>query len=244
MKRLLPIFALAAVMSACVKQPQEPDVVRFSVLGDSYSAYLGTVDPKTNDVYQLYDSIGVTGAEQMWWHKVATEKGWVVDRNNSYSGALVCNYNYVNYYGPHSFLRRMDDLGNPNVIFIFGATNDACAHNGDNVPVVSLGDYIYADWTEEQLCTFRPALAYLFDNLKRMYPSAQLYFMLDMNLGSGGISNDRKTAFIESIHHITNYYNVSCIDLYDIHKSHWHPDAEGQRSIAEQVLDYLDIELL
>ena len=240
MKRLLPIFALAVMMSACVK-PNEPSETRFSVLGDSYSSFRGAVDPETNDVYP-YDSIGVTSVEQMWWYKVSTERGWVLDRNNSFSGALICNLNYVNYYGPHSFLRRMDGLGNPDVIFIFGATNDACAHNGDNVPLVPLGDYVYSNWTEEQLCAFRPALAYLFDNLQRMYPKAQLYFMLDMNLGSGGISNERKAAFIESIHHITNYYTVNCIDLHDIHKKHWHPDIQGQEDIARQVMEALEVD--
>ena len=240
MKRLLPIFALAAVMSACVKQPQEPDVVRFSVLGDCYSSYEGFVDPETNDVYP-YETIGVTGVEQMWWHIMATEKGWLVERNNSFSGALVCNYNYVNYYGPYSYLHRMNNLGHPDVIFIFGATNDACAHDADG-PVVPLGDFVYSDWSEEELNTFRPALAYLFENLKRLYPNAKLYFMLDMNLGSGGISAERRDMFIESIHDITSHYGVDCIDLYDIHKTMWHPNAKGQRSIAEQVLEFLEIE--
>ena len=153
----------------------------------------------------------------------------------------MCNYDYVNYYGQYSFIRRMDDLGHPDVIFIFGATNDACAHNDDG-PVVSLGDYIYSDWTEEQLCDFRPALAYLFDHLKTRYPKAKLYFLLDMNLGTGGVTEIRRAEFLSSIHRIANHYDVDCIDLTGIHKSQWHPNAEGQKDIAEHVLDYIIIE--
>ena len=236
-KILLPLFALAIIMSACVKTP-EP--IRFSILGDSYSSYEGYVHPDSNDVYP-YENIGLTGVEQMWWAQVADSTDWILERNNSFSGALMCNYDYVNYYGQYSFIRRMDDLGHPNVIFIFGATNDACAHNDDG-PVVSLGDYIYSDWTEEQLCDFRPALAYLFDHLKTRYPNAKLYFLLDMNLGTSGVTESRRAEFLSSIHRITQHYDVDCIDITGIHKSQWHPNAEGHKDIAEQVLDYITIE--
>lgn len=240
MKKIVPVLALAMMMSACVK-PNDTKEVRFSILGDSYSSYEGWVDPETNAVYP-YEYIGITGAEQMWWHKVATETGWIMEKNNSFSGALVCNYDHVNYYGPYSFLRRMYNLGNPDVIFIFGATNDVCVRNDDNEPAVPLGDYVYANWTEEQLCSFRPALAYLFDYLKQNQPQATLYFLLDMDLGSGGIVDDRRDAFIESIHHITSHYNVNCIDLYGIQKSYWHPNADGQATIARQVIEAVKID--
>lgn len=235
-KIVFPLVAMAIIMSACVKpnETDEPITTRFSVLGDSFSAFEGYVDPNTNAVYH-YEEIGVTGPEQMWWHILSTKKEWQLERNNSYSGALICNFNYVNYYGPYSFIRRMDGLGDPNVIFIFGATNDAC--DG-----VLLGDYVYEGWNEEQLCTFRPALSYLFENLKQLYPNAQLYFLVDMNLGSGGIDVERRDAFIESIHRISNHYGVNCIDLYDIHKNKWHPDTKGQKDIANQILEYLETE--
>ena len=240
MKRLFPILALTAVLTACVK-PEEPKKISFSILGDSYSTYVGYVDPETNDVYP-YDTLSLCGVEQMWWHILASQKEWLMEKNNSFSGALVCNEDYVNNYGTYSFIRRMDNLGHPDVIFVFGATNDACAHNGDHVPIVPLGDYVFSDWTEVQLCTFRPALAHLFDYLKRNQPQATLYFLLDMDLGSGGIEDDRRDAFIESIHRITSHYNVNCIDLYGIHKSHWHPNARGHEDIARQVIEALEID--
>ena len=236
-KIVFPLVVIAIIMSACVKTP---DPIRFSILGDSYSAFEGYVQPDSNDVYP-YESIGVTGPEQMWWAQVADSTGWILERNNSFSGALVCNYDYVSYYGQYSFIRRMDNLGHPDVIFIFGATNDACAHDEEG-PIVPLGDYVYSDWTEEQLCTFRPALAYIYQYLRNTHPHAKLYFLLDMKLGSGSISNDRKDAFIKSIHQISTHYGVECIDLQSIHKMNWHPDVEGHKGIAEQILDYIAVE--
>jgi len=48
--------------------------------------------------------------------------------------------------------------------------------------------------------------------------------------------------FIISTHRIADHYNVNCIDLLDIHKNLWHPDVEGQKNIADQVLEYLETE--
>lgn len=243
MKRLVLIFALGLtfLMSACVK-PTEPTGLRFSVLGDSFSSLEGYVDPDTNDPFVNYPDIGVTQPEQMWWHQVATGMGWTMDKNNSFSGSLVCNFKEFDsgdYYGPNSFIRRMDNLGNPDVILVFGATNDIYKR-------APLDDYIYSDWTEEQLCTFRPALAYLFENLQRLYPKAEVYFMLDLGLCINDTSIDEGTrqAYIASIHRIASHYNVGCIDLFDIHKSWWHPNAQGQKDIADQVLEYFDADIL
>ena len=224
------LVSLVILLSSCGKDPQPDPIKSFSVLGDSYSAYEGYVDPETNDAWTYYENIGVTEVEQMWWHQVMVEMGWTLERNNSFSGSLICNLNHDNYYGPHSYLRRMDDLGHPDAIFVFGGTNDIV----DKAP---LGDYVYADWTEEQLCMFRPGLASLLDGLKRLYPQAVFYLMIDMNLGSGGVEEPDREAFIESMHLIANHYQVKCIDLYSIHKDWWHPDAQGQADIARQVLE-------
>jgi len=236
MKKLFPILAmsLTLLISACTK-PDEPTQKRFSILGDSYSTFTGYVTPETNDIWP-YEEIGLNQPSQMWWWQVADSTSWVLEQNNSFSGSLICNMNASNYYGPHSFIRRMNDLGNPDVIFILGATNDVW----NNAP---FGDYVYADWTEEQLCSYRPALAYLLDNMLRLYPNATIYFLLETNPCPGGITEETRLNLIESTHNITNHYNVPCIDLNDIHKTQWHPDEIGQRSMAQQVLDYLMTEV-
>ena len=231
MKKLTLLLVVAVLMSACTKT-KEP--TRFSILGDSYSAIDGYVDPETNDPWPHYSEIGVTGVEQMWWKQVADSTQWVLDKNNSFSGALICNYADFeggDYYAPNSFIRRMNNLGNPDVIFILGATNDVW----QDAP---FGDYVYSNWTEEQLCSYRPALAYLLDNVKRRHPKAKIYFLLETSPCPGGITEETRLNLVESTHVITNHYDIECIDL-DIHKVWWHPDAEGQQDIARQVLEVL-----
>ena len=131
----------------------------------------------------------------------------------------------------------MNNLGNPDVIFIQGGTNDVW--NG-----APFGDYVYSDWTEEQLCFFRPALAYMFNYLKQQYPHAKLYFLLETDPCPDAIDAETRLNLIESVHRITHYYNVDCIDLYDVHKDWWHPDVQGQKDIADQVLEYLAPDIL
>ena len=224
-------------MASCVK-PEEPTQTYFSILGDSYSTFEGYVDPESNEVWQHYSTIGVTTVEQMWWYKVSDSLEWLLEKNNSFSGTLICNYQDFEgggYYGPNSFIRRMDNLGNPTVIFILGGTNDVW----QDAP---FGDYVYSDWTEEQLCSFRPALAYLLDNVKRHHPQARLYFLLETDPFPGFIDEERWLKFIESTHVITNHYGVDCIDL-SVHKDWGHPDAEGQEDIARQVLEVLTVDI-
>ena len=231
MKKILLFLILAIVVSACAKTPK---TVQFSILGDSYSSLAGYVYPDTNDVYE-YPDIGVTGAEQMWWSQVAGSTGWLLDRNNSFSGAMISNYDAMEYYEPASFIKRMNNLGHPDVIFILGGVNDLWYG-------APFGEYVYADWTEGQLRSYRPALAYLLDNLKRLYPRSELYFLLETDPCPGGIDEETRLNFIISTHRIADHYNVNCIDLLDIHKNLWHPDVEGQKNIADQVLEYLETE--
>ncbi|MCR4681241.1 MAG: SGNH/GDSL hydrolase family protein [Bacteroidales bacterium] len=236
-KATLVLLALTLLMSACKKHTDLKEI-HFSILGDSFSAFKGYVDPDSNDAWYCpppNNNINVTQVEQMWWHKVATEMGWILDKNNSFSGSLICNfwgYNAGPYYSPHSFIRRMDNLGDPDVIFIFGGTNDVW--NG-----AYYGDFVYSDWTERQLEEYRPALAYLFENLKQLYPKAIVYLMIDTSLTDYDHTGQ---IFVESAHTIARHYGIDCIDLHDIHKKWAHPDAEGQNDIAEQVIDYLENE--
>ena len=238
-KKLLLILVSAVLLTACVKpeDPIEPTVTKFSVLGDSYSALEGYLDPDTNDPWPYYAEIGITDVEQMWWSRVASAMEWAVDRNNSFSGSLICNYGEFDggeHYLENSFIHSMDGLGHPDVIFILGGANDVW-HD------VPFGDYVYADWTEEQLCSFRPALAFLLDHVKQQYPNAKLYFLLEPDPFSGTISEEVLLNYIESVHHITNHYGVDCLDL-EIHKDWYHPDVRGQKDIARQVLERLEMD--
>lgn len=90
-----------------------------------------------------------------WWHQFIKENNYRLCVNNSFSGATICHTGYRSEdYSDRSFITRMKALGCPDIIFIFGATNDYWAKS-------PLGEYQYADWSKKDLYSFRPAMAYM-----------------------------------------------------------------------------------
>ena len=108
-----------------------------SILGDSYSTFQGYVQPEANAIW-YFDPVNtsitdVASVRQTWWHKFIKNNGYRLCMNNSYSGSTICNSGYKRDkpdfadYSDRSFVTRMNNLGCPDIIFIFGATNDAWA---------------------------------------------------------------------------------------------------------------------
>ena len=148
-----------------------------SILGDSYSTYEDFMTPATNELWYYAKNVAqktdVKNVRQTWWHQVISENGWRLCINNSYSGATISYSGYDgNDYSARSFNTRMDNLGQPDVIFIFGATNDSWA----GAPI---GDYKYENITKADLYQFRPALAHMLQwmtdrYIKTRYPAILL----------------------------------------------------------------------
>lgn len=214
------LFALFTMltMGACAQKPS------ISVLGDSYSTFEGYVTPSTNEMW-YYEENGnntdVDDVAQTWWWQVAKQGGYRLCVNNSYSGSTIGYLGYNgNDYSERSFLSRMDNLGNPDIILIFGATNDSWA--GEPV-----GEYKYEGWRKSDFYTFRPAMAYMLHHITHRYPNVQVYFILNSEL---------RDDITESCKTICQHYKVPCITLHDIHKISGHPSKKGMEAIARQVL--------
>ena len=140
--------------------------------------------------------------------------------NDSYSGSTICNTGYNKEdYTDRSFITRMKRLGCPDVIFIFGATNDSWA----NSPI---GDFKYSDWTKEDLYNFRPALSYLLSNMIDYYPNIKIYYILNDGL---------KEEINNSIKDICKHYEIPLIELNNIDKKNGHPSVVGMQQISEQL---------
>ena len=146
---------------------------KLSILGDSYSTYYGYVTPDTNlcwyGVPEEKRENDVKRVEDTWWYLLINEHGYQMERNNSYSGSTVCHTGYEKAdYSDRSFVTRMDNLGNPDVLLVFGGTNDSWAK-------APIGSYQYADWTKADLYSFRPAFCRLMDYLTKRYPDTRIY---------------------------------------------------------------------
>ena len=160
--------------------------------------------------------------EQTWWSLYIKAKGYQLEKNDSWGGTTICGTGYGRMDSSrNNFISRVDSLGNPDIIFVFGGTNDAWA----NSPV---GEYQYADWTKDDCKNFRPALACLFDMLKKRYPQATIYSLLNSEL---------REPINESMREVCKHYNVQLIELHDIEKQNGHPSINGMKSICAQLLE-------
>lgn len=204
-----------------------------SILGDSYSTFQGYLQPDSNAVW-YWDSpdaqnTDVHSVRETWWHQFIKKNGYRLCMNNSFSGSTICNSGYKRGnpdfadYTDRSFVTRMTHLGCPDMIFIFGGTNDAWAGS-------PIGEYKYDGWTKEDLFFFRPALAKMLSFMIDRYLNVEIYFIL----------NDGLQAEInESVKTICAHYQIPCVELNGIDKINGHPSVKGMNQICEQVEAFL-----
>ena len=221
MKRLLTAVILFALLTLTV---QAQGLQRISILGDSYSTFKGYV-PDSNAVwYNLPRDTKRTDVEsvrQTWWWQVVNDGGYLLEKNDSYSGATVCYTGYRGEdYSDRSFITRLPRLGSPDILLILGNTNDSWCG-------AKVGEYKYADIKRDDLFFYRPALAKLLSEAQERYPNVRIYFIQNTEL-----RND----IVESTKVICNHYGIPIIQLNDIAKQAGHPNIKGMKAIARQVL--------
>ena len=219
----LLFFLIVLINGNCFAQ----SLKSVSILGDSYSTFDGYIEPDTNKTWYFNTALqntDVVDVKQTWWHKFVKENNYKLEINNSYSGSTICNTGYRKEdFTFCSFITRMKNLGSPDIILIFGATNDAWA----GAPI---GNYQYANWKTEELYSFRPAMAYMLDYITNRYPNVEVYFILNTEL---------KEEVNESVKIICKHYDVDCIELKDIDKKSGHPSIKGMEQINKQVATYI-----
>ena len=202
---------------------------KVAILGDSYSTFAGYLSPATNFPWYSADlnsdiakNNDVHSVEQTWWHQFVTKMGYELVCNNSFSGSTICHTGYNKEdYTDRSFITRLHHLGNPDIILIFGGTNDSWA----GVPV---GEYQYEGWTNADLYNFRPAFAYMLHNLRQLYPQAKIYNITNSELSE---------AVTVSADEICRHYNVPNLLLKDVEKQWGHPSVKGMEAICNQLID-------
>ena len=156
---------------------------KVSILGDSYSTFQGVI-PAHYAPFYPNDRNDCTKVEQTWWDLYIKAKGYVLEKNDSWGGTTICGTGYGRMDASrNNFISRVDSLRNPDIIFVFGGTNE----------------YQYSDWTKEDCKNFRPALACLFDMLQKRYTKAKIYSLLNSEL---------REPINESMREVCKHYNV------------------------------------
>lgn len=168
----------------------KPQYYTMSVLGDSISDYDGYNNyDNTHDAY--YPALGVTSFPLMWHSRVSQRLNNNLSYINAYGGTTITKL----ASGNRSFVDRVKDVPCTDLIIVEGGTNDKLT----NAPI---GNYVYENWTETDLQTFRGALAYILDYLTtRNYNSKIVFFQ------SNYIDGD----YSESIATICEHYNIQVV---------------------------------
>ena len=155
---------------------------KLSLLGDSISAYAGTI-PQGNTPYYNGNNSGVSSPEQMWWNILCKETGMTPLVINGWSGSGI-NWQTDSSHSsitPMSDDSRCNNLGDdditPDVIIIAGGINDytyaeqeqnePLDWNGIDVPQYtepSAGKKVYASFTEAYVAMIK--------KLQTNYPKA------------------------------------------------------------------------
>ena len=201
--------------------------LRVSILGDSYSTFENYI-PQGNEpwYFQKLDTnrTDVCNVRHTWWWQMLTNGGFLLEKNDSYSGATISYTGYNDEdYSPRSFITRLPRLGSPDIIIIFGGTNDSWAD-------AKVGNYQYENFTRGDMFFYRPALARLLDEAQGRYPNVKIYFVINSEL---------RQDIVESTQTICKHYGIKYIQLKNIDK-HWgHPTISGMKSIANQILDFI-----
>ncbi len=220
---LMCVLFIGQPVAAQARHAAKPVV---SILGDSYSTFEGYI-PVGNAVW--YDTrpnpkkTDVSDVKHTWWWQFISRGGYILGVNDSYSGATV---SYTGYngadYSDRSFITRLPRLGSPDILLIFGATNDSWAG-------VKVGEYSYAEpLSGPQLYEFRPAMARLLSEAVNRYPGTEIYFIINSEL---------RDDITQSIREVCDHYSVRYIQLHDIDKISGHPSRAGMTAIADQLLE-------
>lgn len=189
--------------------------VKVSILGDSYSTFENWIPEGNEPWYGPAIGNDVKQVEDTWWFRLIEDNGLQLEKNDSWSGATI---SYTGYggedYSPRSFITRADRLGdNPDIIFVFGGTNDAWA----GAPI---GEFNGTD-----LYSVRPAIRELFRRLRANYPDALTVAIINTEL----------TPQVESsLLTIAAEEDVPVVRLTAIDKQSGHPSIHGMSQIAAQ----------
>lgn len=216
----------------------ETEQKTFEIFGDSYSSFIDDIVYSECAYYGIEETADIVGtvidSEDMWYSIVEEKLGWEMVRNDSVSGSCLS----YSYYGDErndptgkSFITRIIDrfegsgseLEDPDVIFIFGGTND----NWANAP---LGEVMYSDWTDEGLNSILPAACFIFDYISNQAPDTEIVFIMN--------TFDDNIEMTEKMKEVCEYYGVTCVDWCEgaVEKESLHPTIDGMVSIADNII--------
>lgn len=205
--------------------------INMSIIGDSYSTYKDWIKSGNTNWYPYADLTDndVDSVTKTWWYKMMKSLKCNLLIDDAYGGSTICNTVKPGHTIADSFISRMvNSLGKnrasetkPDLIFIFGGTNDFW----NDSPI---GTVQYSSWTDNDLLSVLPAFCYMIDYIKLWNPTATI-----VNVVNDILSTDIKQGMATACQH----YNIINVQLSSIDKMSNHPSIAGMQQIQEQILE-------
>lgn len=204
---------------------------RVSLLGDSITTYKGYTLFPSNGQYPNNNYSDFTSVTQTYWYQLIYDRmtNAVLEANSSHTATCIQN-TVKNGYPGYGFLNRYADLGNPDVIFINGGTNDSWSFK---LPVGTL-DFSIAT---NDLDTYQFAQAYdkLIRLMKEKYPKAKIVCII-----GDCVMDAQYTGYAQVIRDVCNHYNVKYAEVKFADRAastydSVHPNVAGMKEMADQI---------
>ena len=207
-------------------QPSLPK--RLGIFGDSISTFSGII-PSDHRAY--YPAGDVDAWTKTYWGLLSSSKYWncAIDKNTSWSGSSVADGNAGSVRTPFVDPARYNLFTNPDVIILFGGTNDAITSNG-----IGLGEFNYDGQLDQMVTTkrFRDAYIFLIRKLKQLHPDVRIICI---------IGTDIFDEYGNSVEAIAKHYCLPYVDFRGDSKvtiySGSHPNANGHAYKAQKIYE-------
>ncbi len=242
--------------------------LKLSLLGDSISAYAGTI-PAGNDAYYTGSNSGVTSPNQMWWKVLCDATGMIPLVIDGWSGSGVtqledsAHTSKIPMSSDTRCGRLHDGTVNPDIILIAGGVNDyAYALSAQSEPL---------EWDGHTMPvignSFAEAYACMIKKLQTNYPDALVIplstwftmrgtdngYTLTHTVGSNVYAQADYNKAIEDVCKIMRVPYIAVDDIginranmyptfaVDSSATPTHPNAEGQKLMGEYIASVLPI---
>ena len=206
----------ANTMTTLSRRGENPTAYKnYAVLGDSYSSWDPRVPMNASGCPYYYPNEDVLYSMSRMWHGYLAKMngGWQCAENSSFSGGCMAQIPGDEYrsapdangkimYGDAP--NRVAGFGKgADIIFVFLGIND--------LSNVTLGEYKFRNWSNEDLGTFRGAYAYCLKMIRRNNPTSRIICLTWGNRDwQGGYKGG---AMAQSVQYITRRMGVECLNL-------------------------------